>query len=342
MHIDGFRFDLASVFSLSDDGRTNLADPPLIAELGAVASILDVALVAEAWDVNTYQLGRSFPGVTWGQWNGKFRDDVRRFVKGDPGLVGTLALRLYGSDDLFPDSLPEAYRPFQSVNFINAHDGLCLYDLVAYTREQHLSWDCGWEGDHGVPAEVLDLRRRQVKNFCALLMLANGVPMFVAGDEFMNTQGGHDNPYNQDNETTWLDWDLLQRNRDVFRFFKTMIAFRKTHPSIARSGFWRRDVAWYGVAGGPDFGPESRSLACCLRGASQGDDDLYVMVNAYWQPLGFHIQEGAPGEWLRAIDTALPSPNDIAEPGSEPAVPALEYSVGPRSVVVLRRPRTPA
>jgi isoamylase len=340
MHVDGFRFDLASIFTLSDDGRTTLADPPIIAEIGAVASVLDLSLVAEAWDISRYQLGRAFPGVTWGQWNGEFRDDVRSFVKSDPGLVGAVMRRLYGSDELFPDSLPDSYRPFQSINFVTAHDGLCLYDLVSYTRDQYRSWNCGWEGDANVPESVMSLRRRQIKNFCCLQMLANGIPMVVAGDEFMNTQLGHSNPYNQDNEITWLNWDLLPLNADIFRFYKSMIAFRKSHPSISRSHYWRGDVSWYGVNGAPDLGPASRTLAYCLRGASVGDDDLYVMINAYWEELTFRVQEGEASDWLRAVDTSLPSPDDIAEPGSEPPLTQADYIVRPRSVVVLRRPRS--
>ncbi|HEX5368655.1 MAG TPA: isoamylase [Dehalococcoidia bacterium] len=335
MLVDGFRFDLASVFSLSDDGRTNLVAPPIIAEIGMLAAILDLSLVAEAWDVDSYQLGRSFPGITWGQWNGKFRDDVRQFVKGDAGLVPAVVQRLYGSNDLFPDSLADAYRPFQSVNFITAHDGLCLYDMVSYTNGGQRSWDCGWGGDEGVPPEVMQLRRRQVKNFCTLLMLANGVPMLVAGDEFMNTQNGNANPYNQDNETTWLDWDRLEANADVFRFFKTMIAFRKAHPSIARSKFWREDVSWFGVDGAIDFGSESHAFAYHLRGESQADDDIYVMINAYWQPISFRLQAAAQTGWRRVVDTSQPSPQDIVDAADAPPLTGDKYEVGPRSVVVL-------
>jgi glycogen operon protein len=170
-------------------------------------------------------------------------------------------------------------------------------------------------------------------------MLANGVPMLVAGDEFMNTQHGHDNPYNQDNETTWLDWDRLQTNADVFRFFKRMIAFRKAHPSIARSKFWRDDVTWYGVQGPVDFSSQSHAFAYHLKGASQADDDLYVMINSDWQELTFAIQEVAPSQWLRAVDTAQPSPQDILEPGLEQPLADNQYEVAPRSIVVLRGPR---
>jgi glycogen operon protein len=352
MHVDGFRFDLASIFARRGDGSVNLDDPPIVVEIGALARLADVRVVAEAWDISSYLLGRSFPGLSWRQWNGRFRDDVRAFVRGDPGGVGALMQRLYGSDDLFPDTTFDAYRPWQSVNFITAHDGFCLYDLVAYDRkhneanghqntdgsDDNRSWNCGWEGDEGAPPGVLALRRRQIKNFCCLLMLANGTPMFCAGDEFLNTQRGNNNPYNQDNETTWLDWDLLPRNRDVFRFFQHMIGFRKAHPAIGRSRFWRQDVRWYGVGPHPDLAPDSHSLAYCLHGRSVGDGDLYVMLNAYWGDLVFAVQEGTAGEWRRVVDTNLPSPDDIREPGREAPLEGLQYRVGARSVVILSRP----
>jgi glycogen operon protein len=155
----------------------------------------------------------------------------------------------------------------------------------------------------------------------------------------MNTQQGNNNPYNQDNEITWLDWDLLEKNRDIFRFFKGMIAFRKAHPSIGRSRYWREDVRWYGVNGPPDVRYYSHTLAYFLSGADQGDDDLYVMINAYWRDLIFTIQEGRTGEWLRVADTSLPSPDDITDPGQETQLDSLRYSVRARSVVVLRRHR---
>jgi len=199
------------------------------------------------------------------------------------------------------------------------------------------SWNCGYEGDEGAPDEVLALRRKQVKNFCCLLMLSNGIPMFRAGDEFLNTQYGNNNPYNQDNTTGWLDWSQLQTNQDIFRFFKGMIAFRKQHPSLSRSRFWREDVDWYGVGEKADLSYDSRSLAFCLHGASQGDDDIYVMINAYWEELEFHIQEGAARDWVRIVDTALASPDDFSERGESLA--ATSYVVGPRSAVVLLRSR---
>jgi isoamylase len=336
--VDGFRFDLASILARDVHGKVQTEEAPVVSEISSLAAVRDLRVVAEAWDIGTYLVGQSYPGLQWRQWNGQFRDDLRAFVKGDAGKVAALMRRLYGSDDLFPDGPGDVYLPSQSVNFITAHDGFCLYDLVAYNHkhneanghkntdgtDDNRSWNCGHEGDDGVPPEVLALRRQQVKNFFCLLMLANGTPMFCAGDEFLNTQRGNNNPYNQDNKTTWLDWSLLEKNRDVFRFFQHMIAFRKARPSIGRSRYWRKDVKWYGATGPVDFGPESRSLAYCLHGESK----LYVMINAFWEPVRFHVQEGKAGHWTRIVDT---SRQDLAER----LVRSLHYQVAPRSIVVL-------
>jgi len=352
MHIDGFRFDLASVFSRRADGLLNWGDAPIFGEIASDPELSRLALIAEPWDVGGYQLGRGFPGTTWLQWNARYRDEVRRFVRGDAGMVPDLMRRIYGSDDLFPDTREHPYHAFQSVNYIDCHDGFTLYDLVSYNyklnwkngqgnqdgMEANYSWNCGHEGDEGAPPEVLTLRRKQVKNLFCLLMLSNGVPMFRAGDEFLNTQFGNNNPYNQDNEISWLDWSRLEANQDIFQFFKNMIAFRKSHPSLCRSRFWREDISWYGVGPQVDLSPDSHSLAFCLHGASQSDDDIYVMINAYWQPLQFQIQEGAPEDWVRIVDTDLPRPDDFIGDGL--SLQRLEYQVSARSVVVLVRSRT--
>src|SRR5271156_2659882 len=351
MHIDGFRFDLASVFSRNADGSLNWGEAPLFSEIAADPELGQLRLIAEPWDTGAYQLGHGFPGLTWLQWNGRFRDDIRRFVRGDAAMVPDLMRRIYGSDDFFPDSRVDAYHAYQSVNYIASHDGFTLYDLVSYDRKHNLknghnnqdgmdenySWNCGHEGDEAVPSEVLALRRKQVKNFCCLLLLSNGIPMFRAGDEFMNTQLGNNNPYNQDNETGWLDWSQLQTNQDIFRFFKDMIAFRKNHPSLCRSRFWREDVSWYGTGLKVDLSPDSRSLAFCLHGASHGDDEIYAMINGYWEELEFQIQEGTPQEWVRIVDTALPSPDDFSDDGIP--LERTKYVLAPRSIVVLCRPR---
>ena len=351
MGVDGFRFDLASIFSRASDGTMNVHEAALVSELSLLARVHNVRLVAEAWDIASYQLGRGFPGIGWLQWNGRFRDDVRSFVRGEGGKIGALMQRLYGSDDLFPDGLQETCRPHQSINFVTAHDGFCLYDLVAYDRkhneanghgntdgtDDNRSWNCGVEGDANASDPVLALRRRQAKNFCALLLLANGLPMIVAGDEFLNSQRGNNNPYNQDNEITWLDWSRLDEHHEVFRFFKLMIAFRKSHPCIGRPIFWREDISWRGIDGPVDFGHESRCLAYLLRGAPVGDDDLYVMINGHWDDHRFTVAEGHASEWRRVVDTARPSPDDIVEQGNEPTLATTSYLVGARSVVVLRR-----
>jgi isoamylase len=349
MHVDGFRFDLASVFSRNADGSLNWGHAPIFAEIAGDPELGPLRLIAEPWDAGAYQLGRGFPGIAWLQWNGRFRDDVRRFLKGDAGMVPELMRRIYGSDDLFPDNRNDAYHAYQSVNYVTSHDGFTLYDLVSYNEKhnwangqnnqdgmnENYSWNCGYEGDQGAPAEVLALRRKQVKNFFCVLMLSNGTPMFRAGDEFLNTQFGNNNPYNQDNITGWLDWSQLEQNQDVFRFFKSMIDFRRSHRTLGRSRFWREDVAWYGTSALTDLSPDSHSLAFCLHGASQNDQDIYVMINGYWENLQFQIQEGTASEWTRIVDTALPTPHDFAN-SSDP-LRTLSYLVEPRSVVVLVR-----
>jgi glycogen operon protein len=350
MNVDAFRFDLASVFTRTSDGGADLDHPSLIADISFLGERYGVRMIAEAWDIESYLLGRAFPGLNWRQWNGRYRDDVRDFVRGVSGRVGALMQRLYGSDDLFPDDVESSYRPFQSVNFVTAHDGFSLYDLVAYDRkhneanghgntdgtDDNRSWNCGWEGDENVPAEVMALRHRQAKNLMALLMLSNGTPMFCAGDEFLDTKRGNNNPYNQDNEINYLDWDLLEKNRDMFRFVQGMIAFRKAHPSIARSQFWREDVSWYGAGETyVDFSPGGHTLAYCLHGKRLDDEDIYVMVNAGANAVEFRIHEGTAGEWVVVADTGAAVPGDFVAEDERQALESLSYLVGGRSVVVL-------
>lgn len=352
MHVDGFRFDLASVFSRNTDGSLSFDEPPIFGMIGSDPDLAEARLIAEPWDaVGTSQLGKKFPGVIWMQWNSLFRDHVRRFVRGDNGMLTEMGRRLYGSADLFPDDLADAYHPFQSVNYINAHDGFTLYDLVSYNQkhnvanghnnsdgaQENFSWNCGREGSEDLPPEVLELRKKQARNFCVLLFISNGTPMFVAGDEFLRTQKGNNNPYNQDNETSWIDWNFRDRHHDFFEFFKKMIAFRKNHPTLSRSRFWRKDVEWFGLNGEPDTGYYSKAVAFYLNGKTELDDDLYVMVNAYWEELIFSFQK--PGPWLCIINTANPPPADFAEEDS--AITAQEnFSVAPRSIAVFVRKRS--
>ncbi len=348
MHVDGFRFDLASVLTRNDDGSLNWEHPIDLVPPGP----LDARIIVEPWDAaGAYQLGRSFPVKGCLQWNGRFRDDVRRFVRGDQGMVPVLMQRLYGSDDLFPDDRMHAFHPYQSVNYLTAHDGFTLYDLVSYDRkhneanghnntdgpEENFSWNCGWEGDEEVPTHVLELRKRQAKNFCCLLLLSNGTPMFRAGDEFLQTQGGNNNPYNQDNTTTWLDWDRLRLHQNLFRFFRSMIHFRKAHPSLGRSRFWRDDVHWYGTGPAVDMGPDSHTLAFYLDGASQQDTDLYLLINASASDVTFEIQEGRPGEWRLAFNTGLASPDDFPEPSHCSCIQSSSYVVHSHSIAGMTR-----
>ncbi|QDT12676.1 glycogen debranching protein [Planctomycetes bacterium K23_9] len=350
MCVDGFRFDLASIFTRSTDGSIDLDDPPVISQIGTDVELTDCRLIAEPWDAGgAFQLGQKFPGQRWMQWNARYRDTLQQFVRGDRGLIGDLMQRLYGSDDLFPDDRMHAYQPPLSVNYVTSHDGWTLYDLVSYTEKRNwanghdnqdgadeYSSNCGWEGDEGAPETVVQLRKQQVKNFACLLMLSNGTPMFRMGDEFMQTQQGNNNPYNQDNETSWLDWDLLHTNADVFRFFQRMIAFRKQHPSISRSRFWRDDVKWYGAEHAVDLSAPSQQLAFCLHGGSQNDDDIYVIINAADTPVEFGIHEGQAGDWTRVVDTGRQSPDDFWD-ASDDRVNIVTYPASARSVVVLLR-----
>lgn len=346
MHIDGFRFDLASVFTRNSNGSINLDDPPIISEIGTNADLSDNRLIAEPWDAGgEFQLGQKFPGQRWMQWNAHYRDTLQQFVRGDAGMVADLMTRLYGSSDLFPDDLVNALQPSLSINYVTSHDGSTLYDLVTYNKKRNWAngennrdgsheyrWNSGWEGDDNVPPDVISLRKRQARNFVTLLMLSNGTPMFRMGDEFLQTQGGNNNPYNQDNETSWLNWDRLKAHADIHRFVRRIIAFRKSHPSISRSRFWREDVRWYGIGHQVDMSHNSRQLAYCLHGKSQNDADIYVMINASPDRVDFGIQEGTVGDWRLAVDTSFDSAGDD-EVGTP--IESSTYTVSGRSVVVL-------
>lgn len=256
--------------------------------------------------------------------------------------------RLYGSSDLFPDDPSNALRPNQSVNYITSHDGFTLYDLVSFDRRHNeanghdntdgandFSCNHGAEGDDKLSSEVLRLRKQQIKNFICLLMLSNGTPMFRMGDEFLHTQRGNNNPYNQDNETSWLDWRRLDEHRDIFRFFKEMIAFRKAHPTLSRSRFWRDDIRWFGPDGPIDLSPSSQALAFFLSGSKVDDADLYVLINASRVPVTFHVQCGSPSRWRKVIDTSADSPQDIAEESGRRSDGSGTLEIAAQSVTVL-------
>jgi len=351
MHVDGFRFDLASVLTRRMDGSIEETNPTTLGQIGSDTALAGRRFIAEPWDAaGEFQLGSRFPGHLWMQWNAAYRDTLQQFVRGDKEQIADLMTRLYGSSDLFPDDCMHALRPYQSINYITSHDGFSLYDLVSYNEKRNwkngenntdgthdFSWNCGWEGEENAPADVISLRKQQIKNFFCLLMVSNGTPMFRMGDEFMQTQGGNNNPYNQDNETSWLDWSRLDTHRDLFRFVKLMIAFRKKHSSLCRSHFWREDVHWYGVTRYVDLSASSKTLAFCLQGAEEEDIDIYVMINGNSYGLSFGIHEGNPGDWMRIVDTSLDSPQDILEPEAALLVSEVAYEVQGRSVVVLVR-----
>ncbi len=360
-HIDGFRFDLASALSRGRDGRV-LASPPILERIVADPCLADVKLIAEAWDAaGLYQVGK-FPAYgRWAEWNGKFRDDIRCFVKGDPGMVPQLAARLTGSADLYESS---ARQPFHSINFVTCHDGFTLQDLVAYQQKhnqengegnrdgssENLSWNCGVEGAT-TDQEIEKLRRKQVRNLTSLLMLSHGVPMILYGDEVGRTQRGNNNAYCQDNELTWMNWDVNQEQRDLLRFFKNLIQFRRSHPALRRDCFESGSAAhqvemhWHGRhLNQADWSIESRSLALQLKTRTKlREDNIFIIANACWEDAQFELPRLEGQTWARFLDTSLEAPQDICEIGREEQLEGVEaYSVGARSVVVLvGGPRTP-
>ena len=324
--VDGFRFDLAAVLA---------RDADFVRAIGDWGERRGVRLVAEPWDMARYLLGPDFPDQRWMQWNGEFRDDVRGFLRGEPGMVPSMVQRLAGSADLFTS-------PMSSLNFLTAHDGFTMYDLVAYDHRHNeangwdntdghhhnRSWNCGWEGDVGVPDDVMVLRRRQLRNAVCLLLLSHGVPMFVAGDEFARTQGGNNNAYNQDNETSWIDWQRAVEWSDHERFVRHVLAVRSAHPVLWDPERWGSRLVAFGATGDPDVGFESRSIAWAV-------DGLYVMANMWWEPVEFTLQ--VPGDWHVVIDTTTDSVSR-----AESARPAgASVTVGPRSIVVLMKERIP-
>jgi glycogen operon protein len=354
MHVDGFRFDLASILSRDETGRP-LPNPPVIWDIESDPLLAGTKLIAEAWDAaGLYQVG-SFVGDTWQEWNGRFRDDVRRFLKGDRGSVPRIAARILGSPDIFDHEEREVE---QSVNFVTCHDGFTLNDLVSYSgkhneangesnrdgSDDNLSWNCGVEGPTDDPA-IEALRNRQVKNFLALELLAAGTPMLLMGDEARRTQGGNNNAYCQDNSLSWFDWTLLERHADVHRFVRELNGFRQRRDVVVEGSplslnelLRRARVKWHGVAlDRPDWSEHSHALACTLR-TVRGRFLLHLLLNAYWEPLTFQLPlVHAPSRqsWRRCVDTALPSPDDIRRWADAPLLTQNTYRAEPRSVVLL-------
>lgn len=351
MHVDGFRFDLASVLSRDMIGEHQL-NPPVLWDIESDPFLSGTKLIAEAWDAaGLYQVG-SFIGDAWCEWNGRFRDDVRRFLRGNRGAVPVIAARILGSPDLFGHEAREAE---QSINFVTCHDGFTLNDVVSYNykhneanlecnrdgTDDNLSWNCGEEGPSDDP-EIENLRNRQVKNFLAMQMFAAGVPMLLMGDEVRRTQRGNNNAYCQDNALTWFDWRLLERHYDVYRFVQAVCRLRAEH-GIAVDGLGltlnevleKAEIRWHGVElGKPDWGHDSHCIAFELADVD-GSYRLYGICNAYWESLPFQLPNHYPSAWRRCIDTALPSPDDIQPFLDAPVVGGDFYTAQSRSVVLL-------
>ena len=353
MHVDGFRFDLASVLSRDETGHP-MPNPPILWDIESDPLLAGTKLIAEAWDAaGLYQVGR-FVGDAWQEWNGRARDDFRRFFRGDADSVSAFATRLLGSPDMYSYKLREAEH---SVNFVTCHDGFTLNDLVSYDRKHNeangsnnqdgtndnLSWNCGAEGPTDDPA-IETLRNRQVKNLLALTILAAGTPMLLMGDEVRRTQRGNNNAYCHDNDMTWFDWTLLERHADVRRFVSMVIAFRQRRDTVLDEEamtlnelLHRAHVDWHGVRlHHPDWSHDSHSIACTITSV-RASHRFHAMINAFWEPLTFELPaaDGHGGPWSRLIDTALAPPDDACVFECAPAISAGTYVVQPRSLALL-------
>ncbi|MDD1718774.1 MAG: glycogen debranching protein GlgX [Methanoregulaceae archaeon] len=353
MHVDGFRFDLASILSRDGSGQP-LPSPPVLWDIESDPVLANVKLIAEAWDAaGLYQVG-SFIGESWKEWNGRFRDDVRAFTKGDHGKAGAVAQRLLGSPDIYGY---EEREPEQSINFITCHDGFTLNDLVCYNDKHNeangeenrdgsngnLSWNCGVEGPTG-NQEFERLRNRQIKNFLTLTLLSVGTPMLLMGDEVRRSQNGNNNAYCQDNEMSWFDWGLVARHADIHRFVKQLVAFRQNRQlPIGRQDttlnelLRNQPVQWHGIKlNAPDWSHESHVISATVS-LPENRILLNIMVNAYWEELAFEISPGGDvyEPWRRCIDTSLESPDDVCDWFNAPEIVTSTYQVQPRSVVLL-------
>ena len=345
-HVDGFRFDLASILGRNEDGSP-MNQPPLLKNLAEDPILRNVKLIAEAWDAGgLYQVG-SFPAFTrWAEWNGKYRDDMRSFLKGDYWFAQAAASRLTGSLDLYTGQ----YKGYDSsINFLTCHDGFSLWDLYSYNgkhneangwnnsdgNDDNRSWNCGVEGETEDP-DIRALRLQMMKNACVALMCSRGTPMFLAGDEFGDTRFGNNNPYCQDNEISWLDWKRLETNQELYRFFRKMIWFRREHPAIrsdqepSETGFpavsIHTDRAW-----DCSIDRETKALAVCYAGKTdQGEDLVYMALNVYWEEQSFELPKLPEGyEWNCFTDTSL---DGTGEENGEAAI--TEYRLHPRSAAV--------
>ncbi len=338
MHVDGFRFDLASILGRDQNGNV-LSDPPMVERIAEDPILADTKIIAEAWDAaGLYQVGSFSPHPRWAEWNGRFRDDVRSFMCGNPGQVATLATRISGSSDLYQHN---GRRPYNSINFITSHDGFTLADLVSYNEKHNLangednrdgdnnnmSWNSGAEGDTDVP-EILRLRSRRIRTMAVILFLSQGVPMLVAGDEFGRSQQGNNNAWCQDNELSWINWQLAESNQGLHRFFKQLIWLRRDHPIFRRADFFTdgnggdetggaQEIIWQGLRPDEqDWSHDCRTLAFTLKGGRQAA--FFIMLNSdREQSAAFTLPDPAGNNgwtiWKKIIDTGLESPHDFVD-----------------------------
>ena len=355
LDVDGFRFDLASVMTRGEGG-VPLQDPSLPWQIELSRTLSDRVLIAEAWDAAGLRHAGTFPGFRWAEWNADYRDAVRRFARGDEGLAGAVAGSLTGSASLLAAS---GRGPSRSVNYVACHDGFTLHDAVSYSRKRNdangeggrdgrddePAWNCGAEGETADP-DVLARRARDARNMTAMLLLSLGTPMLLAGDEMLRTQAGNNNAWCQDNDVSWIDWRLAERNADFVRFTREMIALRRRHAVLQRDRFFTGepipgrglpDVAWHGERlGAPPWdGADPRVLACTIAGASPDDADLHVILNMSDRALAAELPAVPGRRWLVAVDTSRPSPDDVVPPGAQLVAPNPTLPVAPRSVVVL-------
>jgi len=347
MHVDGFRFDLASVLGRDENGKI-LRNAPLLESIAEDPILRDIKIIAEAWDAGgAYQVG-CFSTQRWAEWNGRFRDDVRRFWIGDAGMMGQFANRICGSSDLYQSS---GKGPRASLNFITSHDGFTLNDLVSF-KEKHndengensrdgsdanYSDNCGMEGPTDDPA-VDALRNRLIKSLLLTLFISRGIPMLLGGDEFRRSQRGNNNAYCQDNEVSWFDWSLVEKHKDILRFTRGMIAFRRAHPVLRKEVFYTdADLKWFAPNGGAPSWTDERqnSFACLILG--QSEPDLFLMFNANNGPVDFLIPSLASDKaWRLAVDTAQIAPYDLYEAGKEPSLQGHNsFRVEARSSAIL-------
>jgi glycogen operon protein len=347
MHVDGFRFDLASVLGRDGSGKL-LADAPLLERITEDPILANVKIIAEAWDAaGAYEVG-SFSERRWAEWNDRFRDEIRRFWRGDDGMIGLLASRICGSADIYTKS---GKGPECSINFVTCHDGFTLNDLVSYRYKHNEAngednrdgTNYNFSENYGAEGETTDaviwaLRKGQIKNFLLTLFISRGVPMLLGGDEFGRTQGGNNNAYCQDNTTSWHDWRCLEQHRDIFRFTRGMIAFRRAHPILSKEEFYTdAEIRWFNPQrGAPNWAdPKCKTLACLI--AEDGQDRLYLMFNAGTDETDFGLPPLPPGyHWRLAVDTSRSAPQDLAAPGEETLLDnSTTYHIEARSSAIL-------